>query len=150
MLINVTGTKSYKKQELTTNVLNFCEEKLFPDYRKSLSINVLFVKEILDTTKGAQGACSPTSKRVKEFNIEIRNNIRNIETIIYILCHEMVHVKQFINKELTYKDSGNFIYDNRVYSVLNSTNKEYMSWPWEKEARKLGKKLAKEYMKGGS
>lgn len=54
------------------------------------------------------------------------------------LAHELVHVKQFARKELT---------ENLQYWKGNDhSDTDYWDQPWEKEARRLQKKMMIEYM----
>jgi hypothetical protein len=52
------------------------------------------------------------------------------------LCHEMVHVKQYLRGELKY------LRGKELWKGRDCTDMEYMEQPWEKEAYKMQDELA--------
>jgi hypothetical protein len=52
------------------------------------------------------------------------------------LAHELVHVKQYFRKELTYANTGEFCWKKR-----NAGGYKYENQPWEKEAFRMEKEL---------
>ena len=85
-------------------------------------------------SEGTQGLCE---------SLDTRNYIVDLcmySNWVVNLAHEMVHVKQFARGEL---DSGLTSWKSNKYC----SNIEYWEQPWEKEARRLQFKLAKEFEK---
>jgi hypothetical protein len=65
--------------------------------------------------------------------------------ILLVLAHEMVHVKQYARGELKDLMRTNMVkYMGKLY---DDEKISYWSHPWEKEARKLEKKLYTEFRK---
>jgi hypothetical protein len=128
------GTKVQKHIAYTT--IGFCVRKLFPSIRK-LDLNICIKKFKADDDAIGYcqvDTCEPfdyvrTSPR--RFKVEISKAL-DLMSFIRVLCHEMVHVKQFIKEELTDTDSGQSKWKSKVYSH----NTPYMDCPWEKEAYK--------------
>lgn len=86
------------------------------------------------------GICFKESDR--EFKIIIQNN-QGKKQILYTLFHELVHVKQYVTKELVeYSVAGNSIYEWRNKFCLE-TNWDDM--PWEIEAMELEVELYDQY-----
>ena len=69
--------------------------------------------------EGYEGTCIDGDER--EYFIEV-NRKQSLEDLCVTICHEMVHVKQYVRKEL--------------YSEVNfyKSREEYLNLPWEKEA----------------
>tara|TARA_B100001939_G_scaffold226196_1_gene194687 strand:- start:223 stop:639 length:417 start_codon:yes stop_codon:yes gene_type:complete len=83
---------------------------------------------------GTQGLCEPIDNRTFIIEVALYTNwLQN-------LAHEMVHVKQFALGEM---DMGLSRWKSNNYCE----NIEYWDQPWEKEARRLEKKLVAEFNK---
>jgi len=65
-------------------------------------------------------------------------------TIVCSLAHEMVHVKQFVRKELTILN-GN--YCAKWKGVKFSDDSDYQEMPWELEADKYELQLSQKFFK---
>ena len=130
----VTGGKAWQK-ELAENIVHWCCKELLPRYR-SLDL----VIELKDLKGAAYGYCmniSYESKNPREFEIEIDKNL-SLFDFFSTLCHEMIHVKQYIKKELWYDNFGNC----RWKTGRVGDNVQYRNRPYEKEAFKREKALA--------
>ena len=81
--------------------------------------------------KGYEGTCIDTDDR--EYEIEVNKN-QSLEDLCVTLCHEMVHVKQYVRKEL--------------FSDVNfyKTREEYLNLPWEVEAYEKQEILYKKWL----
>ena len=116
-----------KQEDLAYAVVQFCIEKLMPRM-KTLDICV----ELSDDMENADGFCLAVNKR--EFVIEIDSNLKG-EDFITALTHEMVHVKQYVMKEL--KDS---------YWKGEYFDGPYTDAPWEIEAYELEQTLLEGFL----
>ena len=81
--------------------------------------------------KGYEGTCIDGDER--EYFIEV-NREQPLIDLCVTLCHEMVHVKQYIRKEL--------------FSDVNfyKTREEYLNLPWEVEAYEKQEILYKKWL----
>ena len=74
----------------------------------------------------------------REFMIELDTSMKfGFDQILTWLAHEMVHLKQFVRKELWDYESGRVQWKSRAYSK----KVHYDDQPWEKEAYRLESEL---------
>jgi len=104
---------SRKQRKIAENIATFCYKELMPLIRKC------FIEINIKDMKGYEGTCLDIDDR--EFEIDI-NKKQSIEDFCVSICHEMVHVKQFVRKEL-YSEC-----------IFYKTHEEYINLPWEVEA----------------
>ena len=77
----------------------------------------------------------------REFMIELDTSmIHSFDQILIWLAHEMVHLKQFVRKELYDYETGRVQWKSRSYGRVH-----YNDQPWEKEAYRLEDKLYEEF-----
>jgi hypothetical protein len=69
------------------------------------------------------------------------------ETLITLIAHELVHVKQYVLGELRNIYNPHKIEYRTLYKNKDVTNWAYMKRPYEKEAYRLQEKLRVEYLK---
>lgn len=74
------------------------------------------------------------------FKVEINGKLK-INDIIRTIAHEFVHLRQFRNKELQYRESF-----NRFRGKTYSLDIDYKDEPWEREAFKLESKLYNQFI----
>ena len=137
MIIDVTGGCKTQRQ-LAEKVAHFCAEELLPD---RLSDKIELYIEIKSLKReGAYGFCiwDDTGIRPKEFVISIEKML-DPKDFIETVCHEMIHVKQWARNEL--KD----LKFKRMWKGEDFTHAPYDEQPWEREAKKSEKVLAKKY-----
>ena len=105
---------SRRQRELTYNVASFAWMKLMPRIKKCI-INIE-----LKNLKGYDGTCLDLGNR--DYVIELDKKLSLGDNFLTTIFHEMVHVKQYVRKEL--------------YSECNfyKTREEYINLPWEVEA----------------
>ena len=73
----------------------------------------------------------------REFMIELDASMRySFKDILTWLAHEMVHLKQFVRKELWDYETGRVQWKSRTYGKMH-----YDDQPWEKEAYRLESEL---------
>ena len=116
---------SRKQRDVVYDVASFCYNELIPRIRKcEIEINI-------KKMKGYEGTCIDTDDR--EYEIEVNKN-QSLEDLCVTLCHEMVHVKQYVRKEL--------------FSDVNfyKTREEYLNLPWEVEAYEKQEILYKKWL----
>jgi len=118
------GTR--KQRQLTYDLVQFAWMSLMPRIRKC-EVNVKIKKVV-----AYEGTCLDTDTRVYEIEVDKRLNGDDFITTIF---HEMVHVKQYVRKEL--------------FSEVNfySNREEYLKLPWEIEAYKLQEVLLEKWNK---
>ena len=115
--IEVKGGNKFQRA-IAEKVVHEMISALLPRVR-TLDINV----EIKKLTGDAVGWCMMEDTH-KEFTIEVSKDL-TLKDFVTTLCHEMVHVKQYVRKEL--------------FSECNfyETREEYMNLPWEVEAYEM-------------
>ena len=132
-LIEVIGGKK-SQRELAYRVVDFMIKKLMPRLR-TLDITVQ-IKNIPDKEK-AWGLIEIQDSN-REFIIEIEKSL-SLYNFVTSLIHEMIHVKQYVRKELT--DQG--------YTVLwhgeDCSKLAYSKQPWEQEAYTLQGRYSVEF-----
>ena len=139
MILSIEGYRKHNKalyQALGNGALFYGEVLL----GKRMANNVeVFVKLSKDLKKKEQayGFCHITDdslSRPREFMIELDASMRHpFSQILTWLAHEMVHLKQFVRKELWDYESGRVQWKSRAYSK----KVHYEDQPWEKEAYRL-------------
>ena len=139
-LIDVTGGTK-KQRQLAYVVAEFCIEKLMPRHR-TLDITIE-LNRCADT--GALGYCC-VGDHNREYVIEIDNRIykNDIEEFITTLCHEMVHVMQTakgVMRELSRPRM------RMMWKGIDHTDTPYSRQPWERQAFRMQKKLANEFIR---
>ena len=123
-MIYVKGGNFFQR-DVAYDVTSFCYNELIPRIRKcEIEINI-------KKMKGYEGTCIDTDDR--EYEIEVNKN-QSLEDLCVTLCHEMVHVKQYVRKEL--------------FSDVNFYKKreEYLNLPWEVEAYEKQEILYKKWL----
>lgn len=109
---------------------------LLPRCKKLITISV----EIALEKDMKQAKALIHEEDVNEFILALNQSVlKNKKDLILTLCHECVHIKQYISKD--YKQlNGNFIeFKNKI---IDCTKTNYLDLPWEQEAYKLEKGLA--------
>ena len=111
MILVKGGTR--KQRNIVYDIASFCYMELIPLIRKC------YIEINIKNMKGYEGTCIDGDER--EYFIEV-NRKQSLEDLCVTICHEMVHVKQYVRKEL--------------YSEVNfyKSREEYLNLPWEKEA----------------
>ena len=134
-IITVSGGNVAEKR-MVENIGSWCIKKLLPRYR---TINLHF--KLKKLPHGEYGYCQPIDEKCKSFVVIVQRGLKLFD-IITTVTHEMVHVKQFVRKELE-EECGRQKWKKKFIS--EST--EYRQLPWEKEAFKLQDELAIECLK---
>ena len=74
-----------------------------------------------------------TIRPLSLINKKAKKPIVRLKSVIEVLMHELIHVKQYANNELFDYKNGDTRYDGKVYP-LNEEYEEYWNSPWEIEA----------------
>lgn len=119
------GTR--KEKELAEKVAYWCVKKLMPRLR-----NIEISIEIKNLKGNWADVMMEDSRR--EYTIRLQRGL-SLFDLISTMCHEMVHVKQYVRKEMD--DFGGRW---KTRKVARDTN--YFDLPWEKQAFKMESKLA--------
>lgn len=108
---------SKRQRELTFELAEFAWKQLMPRVKKCI------VNFQLKKLKGYHGTCLDVD--IREYVIEVDKKLSLGDDFITTIFHEMVHVKQYVRKEL--------------FSECNfySSREEYMNLPWEIEAYEM-------------
>ena len=118
---------TYKQRNIAYNIASFCYNELIPRIRKCyIEINIKNMKDY-------EGTCIDSDERV--YTIEV-NKKQSFDNFCVTICHEMVHVKQYIRNELYSEDIP--------HSYKNY--KEYLNLPWEAEAYEKQEVLFKKWL----
>mgnify|MGYP005658085001 FL=1 len=127
MLITTTGGKKHQR-DIAMTVGSFMMQELLPKIRKcDVKIRIKNLdKHMVD------GFCHDTEDP-REFLIEIHNDLMLFD-FIRTLCHEFVHVKQFVLGEMEDLSSDRTRWKKRIY---NEERIPYEKHPWEREAFRL-------------
>ena len=148
MLITVEG---YRTQNKTLLRSVGCAAEFYADRllgRRMARNNLLEIKLTRDLKRKekAYGFCHVTDdnlNRPREFCIELDASMRfKFDQILTWLGHEMVHLKQFVRRELCDYETGNTQWKSKIYKRHAL---QYNDQPWEKEAYRLEDKLYEEF-----
>ena len=141
--INFNGHVPAKNQAVIRNAASYFMQELLPTRKAN---NTFLQVRFLKMTPDFNGFCQIHEDEENDYNPKMftidMNGKLSIEDMIETLAHEMVHMRQFRNKELGYREKHtNF--NGTAYSI----NMPYKKQPWEKEAYKLEKTLSKKFFK---
>ena len=110
---------------------------------KNISLDIKLTKGLKQKEK-AYGYChiiDHNLSRPREFCIELDASMKyGFDEILIWLAHEMVHLKQFVRKELWDYESGRVQWKSRSYGEMSHDDQ-----PWEREAYRLEEKLYNEF-----
>ena len=86
------------------------------------------VIRLTDLKGVADGYCHPVEDRL--YIVEVEKRLK-LKEFVRTICHEFVHVKQFVKKEMEMSDKVRW--KNTTYGYGTA----YSRMPWEKEAFRL-------------
>ena len=137
------------KSKLVTGATNFYLNKLLPYYlQKGLKIYINFLGIIPKEYDALVNVKIKRRKATKIFSIDIKHQL-SLKRLLIALAHEIVHIKQFINKEHWHRiieENGKKVWRDFWFGI-DYTDTEYKNRPWEIEARSLGNALFKSFIK---
>ena len=139
MIIEIEGYRSHNLAfyRAVENAVEFYGEVLLGKrMAKSVHVSIKLTNNLKKKEK-AYGYChiiDDSLSRPREFMIELDTSMKHpFDQILTWLAHEMVHLKQFVRKELWDYESGRVQWKSRKYSK----KVHYDDQPWEKEAYRL-------------
>ena len=136
-MLNLYGSRIKPKQK---KALNFFAKKLFsPQMIRNLHIRVKFLSNSEDYGAVYISDYNLTGNP-RHFIMEISKE-ESIDMQINTMAHEMVHVRQFVKKEINEELSK---WKSRK---INMHVVPYSKLPWEIQANKIGQKLFEEFKK---
>lgn len=133
-IINIHGG-SKSQRRLAESAISWYIKHFLPKV-KNLDIDV----EITKLKRDTNGLCSETDDR--QYDIELNSKLKVFEFVTTIM-HEMIHVKQYVRREISDTETGKIRWKSRTY---NQNNISYWEHPWEKEAHKYDEAIAYEFM----
>ena len=138
MILSIEGYRKHNKAlylEVGNAALYYGEVLLGKRMAKNIYLDIKLTKD-LKKKEGAYGYChiiDHSLSRPREFMIELDASIKfKFDQILTWLAHEMVHLKQFVRKELCDYESGRVQWKSRSFGRVH-----YDDQPWEKEAYRL-------------
>ena len=138
MQLYIEGYRKHNKalhQSLGNAALFYGEELLGKRMAKNIYLDIKLTKD-MKKKEGAYGYChivDDSLSKPREFMIELDTSMRHsFENILIWLAHEMVHLKQFVRKELWDYETGRVQWKSRTYGKVH-----YDDQPWEVEAYRL-------------
>ena len=135
--IKVSGGLT-KQREIVEDVVTHCIDTLLPRHR-TLWIEVDFRNLEKDNVLGY---CYQTDHHI--YSIEL-DKFQKVYDLILTACHEMVHVKQCLRKELTESHLKQFW--KGVEHRDRDANSMGPKQPWEREAWDMQKTLAHSFIR---
>jgi len=127
------------QRELALDVMVYCIDKMLPRF-STLDLDVHIGN--YTTTEGIMGSCMHQHDNICEIKLDKHQDHYNL---IRTTCHEMVHVKQYVRKELTDKRLGYPPYLVNMWKGKPHTDRRCE--PWEREAWDMETLLAHDYIK---
>jgi len=145
MQLYIEGYRSHN-QELKNLVYQgaefYGEVLLGKRMAKNIYLDIKLTKDLKKKEK-AYGFChivDDNLNRPREFMIELDASMRyKVDQLLTWLAHEMVHLKQFVRRELCDYETGRVQWKSRSFSRLIHVH--YDDQPWEKEAYRLEDEL---------
>ena len=138
MIVQVEGYRSHNLNlyHAIENAVSFYGEVLLGKrMAKNIYIDIKLTKDLKEKEK-AYGYChivDDNLNKPREFMIELDTSMKHpFDQILTWLAHEMVHLKQFVRKELCDYESGRVQWKSRSFGRVH-----YDDQPWEKEAYRL-------------
>lgn len=126
------GTKT--QRDLVENCFYFLMQEMMPR-KKKLEIDFVIRNTLVE---GAAGYCMQLDPEL--YQIELHNR-GSLYEFIATMAHEMVHLKQYVRKELIWRKGREYFHGEDV------TNVAYSKQPHEREAFKLQHGLAKKFIR---
>ena len=142
MIIEIRGYRSHNMglyQALGNASIDYGEILLGKRMANNIYLDIKLTKD-LKKKEQAYGFChivDDNLNKPREFMIELDASMRySFKDILTWLAHEMVHLKQFVRKELWDYETGRVQWKSRTYGKMH-----YDDQPWEKEAYRLESEL---------
>ena len=135
--LNITGGRK-KQRQVVEDVVKWSIKKL--NLHRIRTLNLTFS---IKTLKSLYGQLEQLDDKRREFSVVLDKNV-DTKDLIRTVIHEMVHIKQYIRKEMDSEIVGSRM---RWKSKTYPYDIKYEDMPWEKEANRLETKYGNEYLK---
>ena len=135
--LNIIGGRK-KQRQVVEDVVKWSIKKL--NLHRIRTLNLTFS---IKSLKSLYGQLEQLDDKRREFSVVLDKNV-DTKDLIRTVIHEMVHIKQYIRKEMDSEIVGSRM---RWKSKTYPYDIEYNDMPWEKEANKLETKYGNEYLK---
>ena len=135
--LNITGGRK-KQRQVVEDVVKWSIKKL--NLHRIRTLNLTFS---IKSLKSLYGQLEQLDDKRREFSVVLDKNV-DTKDLIRTVIHEMVHIKQYIRKEMDSEIVGSRM---RWKSKTYSYDIKYDDMPWEKEANRLETKYGNEYLK---
>ena len=135
--LNIIGGRK-KQRQVVEDAVKWSIKKL--NLHRIRTLNLTFS---IKSLKSLYGQLVQLDDKRREFEIVLDKNI-DTKDLIRTVIHEMVHVKQYIRKEMDSEIVGSRM---RWKSKTYPYDIKYDDMPWEKEANRLETKYGNEYLK---
>ena len=135
--LNITGGRK-KQRQVVEHVVKWSIKKL--NLHRIRTLNLTFS---IKTLKSLYGQLEQLDDKRREFSVVLDKNV-DTKDLIRTVIHEMVHIKQYIRKEMDSEIVGSRM---RWKSKTYPYDIKYDDMPWEKEANRLETKYGNEYLK---
>ena len=127
-----------KQRQVVEDVVKWSIKKL--NLHRIRTLNLTFS---IKTLKSLYGQLEQLDDKRREFSVVLDKNV-DTKDLIRTVIHEMVHIKQYIRKEMDSEIVGSRM---RWKSKTYPYDIKYDDMPWEKEANRLETKYGNEYLK---
>ena len=134
--LNITGGRK-KQRQVVEDVVKWSIKKL--NLHRIRTLNLTFS---IKTLKSLYGQLEQLDDKRREFSVVLDKNV-DTKDLIRTVIHEMVHIKQYIRKEMDSEIVGSRM---RWKSKTYPYDIKYDDMPWEKEANRLETKYGNEYL----
>ena len=135
--LNITGGRK-KQRQVVEDVVKWSIKKL--NLHRIRTLNLTFS---IKSLKSLYGQLVQLDDKRREFSVVLDKNV-DTKDLIRTVIHEMVHIKQYIRKEMDSEIVGSRM---RWKSKTYPYDIKYDDMPWEKEANRLETKYGNEYLK---
>ena len=146
MNLYIEGYRSHNRRlfdEVSSAAWFYSRRLLGGRMARHIELDIKLTKD-LETKEKAYGYChiiDDNLNRPRQFMIELDTSMKyGFDQILTWLAHEMVHLKQFVRKELWDYETGRVQWKSRTYGRLHHDDQ-----PWEREAYRLEGELYEEF-----
>ena len=135
--LNITGGRK-KQRQVVEDVVKWSIKKL--NLHRIRTLNLTFS---IKSLKSLYGQLEQLDDKRREFSVVLDKNV-DTKDLIRTVIHEMVHIKQYIRKEMDSEIVGSRMrWKSKTYPYDIKDD----DMPWEKEANRLETKYGNEYLK---
>jgi hypothetical protein len=157
IIVNYEGRTNKAERKIIDGLSVLVSEKYFPRHTVQVTFKMIQNLEKNESIQGdtiwedndkEDNEFFPVSRcsRPRCFTIRMQKGY-DYETLITLIAHELIHVKQYVLGELRNAYNPSKIEYRTIFRNRDVTNWAYMKQPFEKEAYRLQEKLKDEYLK---